>query len=552
MSAITYQVGQFTVTLNLLRTLEGDQRPVRNGPDLIYQRWYLEFEGHINRRLNPVVAPFLPPAPNTGNPLVPAQFGGGLSDSPADKGWAVGQIMKQPGGIFTWYADDGSVYLQCPNLGLGHATDARHGPNPISFNYKEICGSEDILCHWVVELDVSLCGYPPLVLSHRWRMTSGNDGRTHLETRIIQGNAVFHVAELIRLRVIPDNLRGQLIHPLPPNYWRRDADVTATPDGDGLQYTIIDEEQSHNFNQTCSWIEVWQDSQVVQPGGTWVDQVNLALKLARIGEHAIERATRDALKTAGASFATSGASALADIAAETFSWSVAKLPQFWTAVAVQVWGNRFSTREQLQRIALDICTARLRTMLPRAALLGSPGHDVKIRQNLRGKYVSVVMALRHGPGLTASGYLPALTVPELMLKGYPKDEEIKGTGGEILISDKDRNNPTFPFSNGTRSTAGTLGRPGDEGLPSGKGWAGAILAQWYKSACQAPPQAVNYGYQYSTPAPGKQPDPAADPNLPAGVDPNALTTRPPVSGTQNPGGQMSTPGDQNKLSTENP
>src|SRR5215475_913107 len=137
-----------------------------------------------------------------------------------------------------------------------YSTDGKNGPNPIALNVVRILGTHSVIAYFEVETWLTApCPENRLcVLSHRWE-TSQEISEDYYTTRSVRGWATFRTDRLIDQALLPDDFRGRLFHPIPPNVQRKNVSVTASSDGTGLSYSFSDVEQPTNLiGGATSWI----------------------------------------------------------------------------------------------------------------------------------------------------------------------------------------------------------------------------------------------------------------------------------------------------------
>lgn len=209
-----------------------------------------------------------------------------------------------------------------PNADRPFQTDCKNGPQPLAFNVLHIIGPKTAICYYEIETWVNDCvdALTPVLLSHRWEMAHEIDDRFYT-TRTISGTAVFRsdflLDDPIRGNRTPDNFRTYFNHPIPDNFKRDSVRVTASPDGLALRYQIRDVEQDVNLGI---------NNPVVKIQGSY-----------RFGLH-----------SPGGNYAL-------------FQYG-----HTYVGLAIQVWGKRTSTKQQLinacvqAALAFKFCDPRVR------------------------------------------------------------------------------------------------------------------------------------------------------------------------------------------------
>ncbi len=105
-----------------------------------------------------------------------------------------------------------------------------------------------------------------IVLSNRWTVRSATDATSWLTTRVTTGKAVLRMDFLQQQNnanldptIVPDQFRNAFILPCPQGFMRKSVDVTATPDGAQLGYTVVDKQMRLNLGNGGSITKVRGD-----------------------------------------------------------------------------------------------------------------------------------------------------------------------------------------------------------------------------------------------------------------------------------------------------
>lgn len=237
MSTITYN----GIALKLVRTRRCDRIDVYSddgSKSYLYTRWDIEVETYYNPRAT--------------------NYAGQL---PAVTDVAIRQTLRQPRGVFEWRIGN-AVWIRSPAIdpltGVGFATDACNGPEPISCNVVQISGMKSFLVTFRIALCTVECAAARALLSNRFTEEHDVDDQFYT-TRIIRGRARFRSDVLIRgdiasdaeIREVADHFREYVIPKIPLGFKRERVHVVTTPDMTELQYTIIDREFDQGLGLDC-------------------------------------------------------------------------------------------------------------------------------------------------------------------------------------------------------------------------------------------------------------------------------------------------------------
>lgn len=131
----------------------------------------------------------------------------------------------------------------------------------------------------------------PAVLSHRWEMSFGWNPASQLRTRRIDGEVIFR-SDVLKLRGLSaDQLRPYFMsHAIPTGYVRQpnpEGTIKLNTEGNGVQYSIVDEQQMMNFPGGAYWgiVDV-QASTNFSYNSSEIGQT--AIDLSNLGGRAIE------------------------------------------------------------------------------------------------------------------------------------------------------------------------------------------------------------------------------------------------------------------------
>lgn len=162
-------------------------------------------------------------------------------------------------------------WVESPRPGM--PTDLANGPYPLSVDVLQASGEPNSIAYrFVVQTRLSPCptGADTLVLSHRWQMTHAHDD-DHYLTRVIEGNVTFNGAVLRRLKMQPDWIRRQFVHPIPLGFKRKPPTVAQSSDGLTIRYRVEDVDPTIMFDSGdsgCTNIQIIEKVSFQNPT-TW-------------------------------------------------------------------------------------------------------------------------------------------------------------------------------------------------------------------------------------------------------------------------------------------
>jgi hypothetical protein len=473
-----YTIDNATVMLQLVLTNEIDREAVFDGPSYMYTRHVYRMYAHVNRRLNYILNNTLVDNGTDANPAVIVQdFGIGLSSSPIAKDNILTKFMLQPRGQLLVMGDDGTIQMQSPRPGF--RMDANGGPTPLRFRILNVGGSEDLTVYWEVEVNEHACTDIPLLLSHRWRQYRDCD-QDGFVTRHTEGTAYVHMGLMDQRGIFPDELVAQLIPDQLDGFRRGPVRTEILPDNEGVRYSVVDEQLSHSITRVCTRMECIHRSGVVQPGLDFKDQLEILFAVADAAKAGLETG----VSGGPAGLVTGPLKFFTDLQKFKSRLNVSKLPQHWTWCLVRCWGDAFTARNELQKVALAVLTSRLEPLVKQG--LAVPTYEAELEHDVTGKYVSLSMALRHGPGFNQVGFagpvinntpsknrMQPLSLPEAMW--FPDSEDVARNGKTYISNNYPKPRPNYkpPFGPNGTST-------------------GLILAQFIQGACSEPAEMRNF------------------------------------------------------------
>lgn len=144
------------------------------------------------------------------------------------------------------------VVIESPRR--GETTDSRDGPTPLRWELTNVNGAASYLVRFVVRTDLPpKCSTSSPIASHRWTMSFGAT-EAYFTVRRIDGVAHLRKNRLEAMHLTPDDLRAYLAHPVPVGYKRQPPEVSLSPDGTVLTYSLVDVEQPLNVHPHDSGI----------------------------------------------------------------------------------------------------------------------------------------------------------------------------------------------------------------------------------------------------------------------------------------------------------
>jgi hypothetical protein len=280
------------------------------------------------------------------------------------------------------------------------------GPIPIDVSVQEIRGEAGMfLVRFTVETALNFCGsdgkQTDILLSNRWTASTSAD-ENFFETRTFKGRAIFRSDLVHDLHLAVDLWRLNLIPPMPVNCKRHIIDLTVGPDGYTYDYEIQDVEQEVPYLDQPTYIDavggliggvglvnnrpkrnVTSIDAVVrrnytQPGSktmltSAINEIRSAMWSMGQFSNVLETATggkSGELTKAFVEFASGGTAVTARMAlgmaeigfaSATAAISTANevLPVFTEEVTVEVRGNRYAKKADLQFLAFSVAFGQL-------------------------------------------------------------------------------------------------------------------------------------------------------------------------------------------------
>ncbi len=199
-----------------------------------------------------------PPAPTSSgsNPKYPYNC---VLPNPGAEGWA-GPIntdrelelrLRVPRKKLLIWAFDSTgtplVWLESPRRDA--PCDAKHGPVCLNTTVRQ--GPNGVSMFVSMDFRTWLTpaedGSDRPLISHRWHMVHTED-EDHYLTRLVTGEAVFDLGNLLEANQNPDWFRRQLFHPIPLGFKRSLGPIDLSPDGTTLRYQYSDTDQRVVFD----------------------------------------------------------------------------------------------------------------------------------------------------------------------------------------------------------------------------------------------------------------------------------------------------------------
>ncbi len=224
------------------RTLNVVERAIFSDDGIDYQ-WHqviIEVQGIVNPQVIAVT-----PGATAGNTL-----------------WALQDRLKQPRKELTFDISNDRVIQAPPRLlangsqvtmtaianalaagvalpGTLAASDCDGGPFPEELKIIEVQGTHSALIYFRVRCTINLCNN--VVLTNRWSIRHSID-ELHYTTRTISGTMTLRRDLGDFLTIKPDDFRGSVVIPCPPNLQREHVDVHQGSDAYTLEYNVTDRE----------------------------------------------------------------------------------------------------------------------------------------------------------------------------------------------------------------------------------------------------------------------------------------------------------------------
>lgn len=463
------------IVLKPVLTQSVQRRMVYDGPTYLYTRWLIRVQGLFN----PQVTSYSADAGTVANPNIQQGNNPAFTDSSIRHKLAQPQqrllytaagedALGQPMLFRDGLNQKSLVILQCPapNQGLTTfplTTDANWGPTPIAIDVKRV-GIRTWWIDYTVQCDVNECvrvnNFAPFVLSNRWTM-SHSVNEHHYTTRTVQGRAIFRTDLMKGLAIRPDDYRAAFFFPCPKNFKRENVQVRVNQRGNELHYSFTDREQVYKI--LVKNVTKIKASITFREGvGSLLDRAEeLALAGKKLAISKARSLSMDPAKVAGHMTA-----AWIEFGVNSAMIAKRQLPTCGITANVEVWGNRNSTRKELENVVGQI----LKTKLPEINALGGRWFGVQQQStyDLMAKYVSnqttfnlgPVASMRNSPGIFLQGV--EARFPQLL------DESITD-----VIATGDQDGYTMPGGSGSRGT-----------------YLERCVAQALQDPCGAPPTGV--------------------------------------------------------------
>jgi hypothetical protein len=305
-----------------------------------------------------------------------------------------------------------TAWLVSPQQGF--TVDSNNGPTPISCDVIKGPGGRSFVVDFSIETHVRECNletskYPSIFLSHRWESSHTLD-QDFFTSRIIKGHVIFDTARLYQAKnsngspIVPDQYRGAFFHPIPPNCQRRIPLVRQHPDGNSVEYVIVDEEQAMNLGPAAllegvTRIEANHEAALTTAG--------LAKKLMALGstltgglKHGMEGFRYGApISGAGAGAGLPGfaVGAIAGAIKNAIDEVGSLLPMEVHHVIVRVYGNGFSIKETLLSVAQGVANDRVNRLLATLLDVTVFTFGSTINWDMKNRVVTVTRSLQHTP-----------------------------------------------------------------------------------------------------------------------------------------------------------
>lgn len=258
----------------------------------------------------------------------------------------------------------GVVNLKSPDpLSLGVDRDVTGGPFPKVNSVLQVTGSKTFYVDWEVSTDLNegvgfTTAFPSPLLSNRFEQTHEVD-KHFWTTRTTRGTAVFRQDILAVRGLRPDDLRSWLFFPVPPGFQRDSITVRQSPDGQSLNYEIVDRQTPMVLVARYGAVEIEASVAVGFLANTPEEVATNTLKViggTLGGVGAAEQTSRGAAiaKKVGvrnlAAFAILGAVARG---------AISSVPTQIYSIDVNIWGDSSATNESLTQLAVLIYNGRL-------------------------------------------------------------------------------------------------------------------------------------------------------------------------------------------------
>lgn len=452
-----------------------------DGSTYLYTRWTFDILGVVNPK------------------ALSYDSGGAKIDGiPAtDTDWNIRQRLRTHRRKLVYSVGD-TILLTSPVLPA--TVDANNGPIVEKCDIVEFGGEKTIMWNFRVVTFVNDCAsirsgsgdkasiaslttFNP-VISHRWRRFDDID-QDHYSCLVTEGSVVFDTALLNRIGTVPDQYRGEFLHPIPFSFKRESIHVAPDSDGTTLYYRVTDRQMPYNI-ETNGWVT---RAECYHTRG-W----------ARTG--AIETALRAAHGVVGAALDLRlGSAASAGMGA-----ILGQVPRHHSHCISRVWGNRFANARHILYTAIGIVLHRMNW--------GGEGDTTEFVASIDplGRWAEASMTVTSGINrlfteLTATAPRGIESVANDLLS--PTEDIVFSwvplfTDGVFLPA-----GDNVAFSASKHNTVGTTYRNHPPESRNSRGtWPGVLLHQILASApCEKPAKPLAHPVWSRNPYAGENPDP---------------------------------------------
>lgn len=225
------------------------------------------------------------------------------------------------------------------------------------------------------------------MLSHRVKRTVDVD-EDFYTTIVTQGEAIFNVGRLWRENQSPDFFRSEFFAEPLGNFKRIKINVEVSEDNTTARYSVIDRSQAFNLgtNSPATRVEAYLTTgysagSVMRAGTTFGTSA-----LGHLADFSANVTMWDPARDAGL-----GTALAMRLASSATAAICANLPKYYATINIRAWGSETSQRIDLLNLCVGIANARMGAP---DFLTASNTTDVRVSQELTGKYVEFEMTLR--------------------------------------------------------------------------------------------------------------------------------------------------------------
>lgn len=128
-----------------------------------------------------------------------------------------------------------------------HVCDHDNGPRCTVFGIEPWHGNASLVVDVQIETAVDACNAKGPILSNRWDLEVVYDEANYAAAYVIQGEMIFAIDRLLNEGLSADSFRAFMVPPCPAGYQREPPQFRLSPNGNAVQYRIIDRQTPMSF-----------------------------------------------------------------------------------------------------------------------------------------------------------------------------------------------------------------------------------------------------------------------------------------------------------------